>query len=82
MNVSLGLMIPISLAIAITYFMRKIIISYNRKIAMRRFTNSDNLSKFDKLMLNFFSTERTSLFSDGSDSSYIERYFSDGIYMD
>ncbi|MBU2896208.1 type II secretion system F family protein [Vibrio hepatarius] len=80
MNISLDIVIPIAIAIVVTYIMRKFIISYNRKLAMRRFTDSDNLSRFDKLMLSFFSTERTSLFSDGTDSTYIERYFSDGVY--
>ena len=79
MNISLDIVIPLILAILFTYFMRKFIISYNRKLAMKRFTNSDDLSKFDKFILGSFSSEKTNLFSENNKSSYIEKYFSDGF---
>lgn len=79
MNISLDIVIPLILAILFTYFMRKFIISYNRKLAMRRFTNSDDLSKFDKFILGSFSSDKANLFSENNKSSYIEKYFSDGL---
>ena len=78
MNISLDIFIPVVIAIVITYIMRNFIISYNRKLAMRRFTDSDNLSRFDKLILNFFLQKEPACFRMGQIAHILSDIFQMG----